>query len=430
MRAVLTNFGSTGDIQPFLALAIELRNGGHQPILACSPNFRSMVERLELEFVPIGPDLQKIQCEINETWMAMPATDNSTEQIHSLFTPLISFLPQAYEELSQVSRNADVLISGPVQPAARMVHEITGIPFVSVQISHLGGIGTPALQQASAALINPFRKKLGLPFLRDPLTIDANSPQLALYAISRHFCPLPNDWPAHYHMIGFFFLDDEQWQPDARLVEFITTSEPPIVITFGSVTYDDPDQFTNMILDAITLAGCRAIIQQGWSGLAKGEMPPNVLSVGYVPHSWLFPRAACIVHHGGIGTTAWAFKAGVPSIFIPHIHMSDQIYWAEFARELGCSGPAIHYQELGSLRLADAIKATLFNTNYYRTVAALGEKISDEQGVKKARQLIEQLVYDIGLYQRTSNWQTDLSPQTMAEKVNKRRECLQKQRSR
>src|SRR5262249_3647105 len=129
MRAVLTNFGSTGSVYPFISLAIELRNQGHQPVVTLSPFFRSWVERFGLEFMPVRPGLGKSQYEINEAMLEM---SESEEGIRNLFAPLFGALPQMFEELRDACCSADVLISGPWQPAARMIHEIDGIPFVTI----------------------------------------------------------------------------------------------------------------------------------------------------------------------------------------------------------------------------------------------------------------------------------------------------------
>ena len=387
MRAILTNFGTTGDVQPFLALAIELRNNGHHPTVALSPNFEKLANYLGLEFVPIGPDLEHTQRSIITELVTV---DTSRQKLRYLYAPLVSALPQMFNELRAACRGCDVLISGPVQHASHMIHEITGIPFVSVQIDYSGGGGRPSFQQATASLINPVRARLGLEPLSNPLTMDANSNQLALYAMSRHVIPQPVQWPRHYHMTGYFFFDDQDWQPDRGLKKFIEAGEPPVTITLGSTTY--ASDLTAQILEAIKQAGCRAIIQHGWGSLAaESKLPDDVYAVGYTPHSWLFPRAACIVHHGGVGTAAAAFRAGVPSIFITH----GRPIRAWFARELGCAGPPIPYWQLSAERLGAVIKSTLNSPHLYEAAAALGKKIRAERGVATARLLIEQLLHNL-----------------------------------
>jgi len=393
IRAVLTNFGTVGDLQPFLALAVEMRRQGHLPVLAFSPYFRSRVEELGFDFVSIGPDLRTSQNEANVAMREMPDSD---DRMREILGPLTAALPQAFSELSRACLNADVLVSGPAQPAARMVHEASGIPFVSLQFSHFGGIGTPALQKASAALINPFRAQLGLAPLRDPLTIDANSPQLAIYAMSRYVRRPQADWPSHYHMTGYFFFDDERWEPEPELVDFIKNGDRPVVISFGSMTHEDPARLTDLLLEAVGLAGCRAVIQQGWSGLGKLKAPERVLTVGHVPHHWLFSRAKCIVHHGGGGTAGAVFRSGVPSVFVPHSYLHDQAYWAELAHELGCASKPIPIFALTAERLAAAIKSIIESKDYYQRAGALAKRVQSEPGVRLAWRLIEQLLQQIG----------------------------------
>jgi sterol 3beta-glucosyltransferase len=386
LRAILTNFGTTGDIQPFLGLAGELRQHGHEAVLALSPNFASRVNELGLQFAPIGPDLQRVQSKIIAGQLSI---SNTVDNLRSLFAPLSSSLPQMFTDLRDVCSGADVLISGAVQPVGMMVHEITGINFVSVQLAHFGGGGRPAFQQASSAIINPFRISLGLRPLSNPLASDANSPQLALYAMSRYVVRPPKEWPCHYQMVGYFFLEETDWTPPESLVKFIEAGDAPVVVTMGSTSYEDADEMTELVLKAISQTGCRAILQQGWGGLiGKEGFPATVYSVGYAPHSWLFPRAACVVHHGGVGTTAATFRAGVPSVYITHglpLH-------ARIAQELGCAGPHVPFWELSSERLASAIATTLGDSSYARSAVSLGEKIRSEHGVQNARQLIEGLV--------------------------------------
>jgi sterol 3beta-glucosyltransferase len=438
MRAVMTNFGTTGDVEPFLALAVELRRHGHEPILALSPYYADRVAEFGIAFAPIGPDLQKIQNDINLVVTTRPEVANSIEHIQSSYTPVALALPQMFAELRAVCQNADVLISGPMQPASRMVHELTGIPYVAVYLIYLGSRRVPdiAFQQISAAYINPFRTQLGLPPLNTPLvssgasTEEVASPHLNLYAVSRHVVTPPNDWPAHHHMTGYFFLDNTTWHPDPTLVDFITAAKPPVVIGFGSMSHEAPEQLTDLILQAIEIAGCRAIIQRGWSGLGSSRIAPHVHMMGFVPHSWLFPQAACVVHHGATGTTAAMFRAGVPGVFVPHAY--EHPLNAQVAHELGCAGPMIPYQQLTAERLGAAIRATLATERYYQAAAALGERIRTELGVQQARHLIERLVYKIGLQQEPVDGRGDaeVAEITREEKISRRKLYQHMQRMR
>jgi sterol 3beta-glucosyltransferase len=243
-------------------------------------------------------------------------------------------------------------------------------------------------------MVNPIRRQYGLSPLHDVATAFA-SPQLNLHAMSRHVLLRPVTWPAHNHLTGYFYLDDPSWQPDPRLVEFLAAGELPVVVSFGSMAHGDPAALSDLLLAAIERVACRAIIQQGWSGLAQSALPTNVYQLGFTPHSWLFPRAACVVHHGGAGTTGAVLRAGVPHVFVPHT--ADQPIWAQIVSSLGCAGPTVPYTQLTVERLAEAIGATLAEPRYRQAAVALGEKIRVEGGVSKARRLIEDLVECCGL---------------------------------
>ena len=390
MRAVLTNFGTTGSVYPFVALARELQRHGHEPVVALSPFFREWVEHFGLTFSAIGPDLRAIQQVINEAMLDLP---ESEQAIAALFAPLAPALPSVFNDLWRACRDADILISGPWQVASMMIHELSGLPLATIQNSHFGGGGTPAFQRASAALINPFRAVYGLRPLRNPLTTDANSPQLVIYNMSREIRPPAPDWPAHYHMPGYLLLDDEAWQPGPALREFLT-GPPPVVITFGSMAHADPAALTDVVLEAIEAVGCRAIIQHGWSGLAARARSARVLVADFVPHDWLFPRASCIVHHGGAGTAAAVFRAGVPSVFVPHSF--DHPLWAALAEDIGCAGRPIPFLELTAARLTSAIARTLGDQRCRTAALALGGRVRAERGLTRARELIETLAASAG----------------------------------
>jgi UDP:flavonoid glycosyltransferase YjiC (YdhE family) len=433
MRAVLTNLGSTGDIQPLVALAVELQRHGHRPILALAPYFAAYAKQLGLDFVSIGPDLDYPELQRRETRAVMSGR-NHLDLLPDSLAILKSMLPQLFEELYDVCSQADVLISGKLQVVSRMIHDLTQIPFVSVQTNHFGGKQPLVVREAIAQSVNPFRERYGLGPLDDPIHTGANSPQLALYAISRYFRPPAADWPDHHHVTGFFFLDEESREPDASLVEFLEAGPQPVVFSFSSVAHDKPDELTELLVEAVRIAGCRAIIQRGWSGLAKGRTPPDIHALDFLQHSWLFRRSACVVHHGGSGTTAAAIQAGAPAVIVPHL--GDQPIWAELARDLGCAGFVIPFQELNAERLGEAISATLNTERFYRNTALIGDRIRAERGVQKARYLIEQMVEKTwrreveGAHADQAHAIQDGSRGASHERSNRRKQYQQKQRFR
>jgi sterol 3beta-glucosyltransferase len=390
VRIVLTNFGTTGDVLPLISLGLELRRRGHEPVLGYSTRHRAAIEGSGLTFAPIGPDASDAQDAINLAWTTESDAPYSASKMRELLKDVLSPLSGVYAELLDLAAGADVLCAGPAQPAARMVHETSGIPFASVQFSHFGGIGSPALRDASADAINPLRCRLGLEPLQDPLTIDANSPQLALYAMSRHVIPIPRAWPAHWHMTGFFFNPVAAAPIDPMLSAFVG-ERPTVVFTFGSMVHRDSHALIRLLAEAARLAAVRAVIQHA-DPAECGELGPDVRVVGFVDHAALFPRAVCVVHHGGGGTAAAVFRAGVPSVFVPHGSFYDQTYWAALACEAGCAGPPIDLAALTAELLARRLIETLANDRYRDAARRLGAKVGGEAGVSRACELIERLL--------------------------------------
>lgn len=392
MRALLTGFGTLGDLQPLLALGVELQRGGHEPLIAFGPAYSDRVRAAGLPFSPLGPDLSETQREVNRLMNEIAV---ETDAIRAAWSPLVSALPAVYEELLEVSRAADVLICGPGLPAGRMVHETTAIPFVSVQVANFGGTGSSALRDASRALINPVREEYRLPPLSDPLTLDANSPQLALYAMSRHLRPPSADWPGHVHVTGFFFLD-ETWAPPAELESFLAAGPAPVAVSFGSTVQDNPEAVREMAIEAAASLGARVVLQEGDKVLCRDAFHREIHPMSYVPHGWLLPRCALAVHHGGAGTTAAALRAGIPSVAVLHSAVGDQPYWAHLLQGAGCAPAPIPFSELRADRLTEALRCAL-SAGCRRRAADLGRAVEQEAGVQKARRLIEELVDRLGL---------------------------------
>jgi sterol 3beta-glucosyltransferase len=301
-----------------------------------------------------------------------------------------------FEQAVDACKNNDVLISGHLQPIARMMHELVAIPFVSLHTNHFGGLQPKPFRDASCAVINPFRRLHGLEQLSDPLHTEAHSPQLALHVISRHLRTPTSRFPTHHHVTGFFFLDETGWTPDESLRDFLESGPPPLAISFSSMVHRDPSAMTNLLLQATEELGCRAIIQSGWSGLAEStSLPPHVFATGYVPHTWLFSSASCIIHAGGAGTTAAALWSGVPAVIVPHL--IDQPLWAELVQGLGCARSIIHLRDLTVDALSQGIRATLDDPDLLSNSKSFGKKIRAEQGVDRACDLIEKTMREIGI---------------------------------
>ena len=142
-------------------------------------------------------------------------------------------------------------------------------------------------------------------------------------------------------------------------MNFLGNGKPPVYIGFGSI--GDPGlavQTTDMVIDSLKSTGQRGILATGWKGMFKiDNVPENIYILESVSHSWLFPKMAAVVHHGGAGTTAAGLRAGVPSIIVPH--SNDQFAWGRRVYELGVGPKPIPRKKLTSEKLSGAITDAL-----------------------------------------------------------------------
>jgi sterol 3beta-glucosyltransferase len=200
--------------------------------------------------------------------------------------------------------------------------------------------------------------------------------------------PTPEDWPTSVHNTGYWFLDEPGgWQPPKGLLDFLEGGPAPVYVGFGSV--GDPQQAaatTRLVAAALQQAGQRGVLATGWQGMAQmDDLPEGIYMLESAPHSWLFPRMAAVVHHGGAGTTAAGLRAGVPSVVVPF--SNDQFAWGQRVFELGVGAPPIPRKKLTAEKLARAIEFAL-GENLKNAAGELGVKIRSENGAQAAAEVV------------------------------------------
>jgi UDP:flavonoid glycosyltransferase YjiC (YdhE family) len=134
----------------------------------------------------------------------------------------------------------------------------------------------------------------------------------------------------------------------------------------------------------------RGLLASGWGGLSQADLPKDVFVVESIPHDWVFPQVAAVVHHGGAGTTSAGLRSGVPSVIVPFF--VDQPFWGQRVFELGVGPPPIPYGQLSTERLAEAIDVAVNDRGMHARAAALGARIRAEDGVARAVEAISRLL--------------------------------------
>jgi UDP:flavonoid glycosyltransferase YjiC (YdhE family) len=174
------------------------------------------------------------------------------------------------------------------------------------------------------------------------------------------------------------------------LLDFLAAGSPLVFVGFGSMAPGHGQRLGPLITAALRRAGVRGVVQAGWAGLSATGA--DVLPVGEVPHEWLFPRMAAVVHHAGAGTTAAGLRAGVPTVAVPVL--ADQPFWAWRLHRLGVAPRPIPFQQLTVEQLAKAINTAISDPGYRHRATALARRINTDDGAGRVASKIDHLTAD------------------------------------
>lgn len=406
MHITILALGSRGDIQPYAALGKGLKNAGHEVRFITFESFASLVAENKLDFHPIQGDAQALVAKGGTDMLGLMHSFGSLAEgyAHDLSAPLLgetdlilNQLPAGLYGFDLAEKYGVPMVQVAVIPLARTeMFPLMGFPKLPLPGYNKATyyLGEQMAWQMFRPVINRWRKQtLKLP----PLSTTGYFTQLGtrqfpiVNGFSQHVVPRPTDWNEHIHITGYWFPENEHWQPSNDLLAFIEAGKPPVFIGFGSMPIKDPQRTTTIVLEALKQSGQRGILHMGWGNLGNRSLPDHVFKIDYAPYEWLFPKMAMVIHHGGSGTTAFGLRAGVPSCVIPFVF--DQFYWGERIAQLGVGPKPIRYKELTIERLRDAINLGVGNPQMKKKAAELGQKIQAENGIENALTLFEKLSY-------------------------------------
>ncbi len=418
MRIAILSLGSRGDVQPALALAQTLAGRGHEVRLISHPGFAPLAADRGVSFQPLAEMHGELSGPAGERLFADGL--NPVRALRSVVAVAKHYSLEWNRQFKSLATGSDCVVGATFASfAAGLMGEHWAVP--SVRAFYQPVLATrafpsaflPAAPFALPGLVNYLTHQLfnqlawtllrplaadglrevwrerAMPF-KHQIRSSGNPGRPTLMAFSRHVVPVPEDWDESVEITGYWFLErPPSWEPPVDLLRFLESGPPPVYVGFGSMGTRKPRATADLVLDALARCGTRAILCTGWGGLRPAELPPSVLMVDDVPHDWLFPRMASIVHHGGAGTTAAALRAGKPSVVVPFL--GDQSFWARRVTDLGVAPRAVPYRVLDPERLARSIGRSLEDEEMRRNAARLAAAIAAENGVSRAADIIEQL---------------------------------------
>ncbi|WP_433555547.1 glycosyltransferase [Pseudonocardia xinjiangensis] len=420
MKVLILTFGTRGDVQPFVALARELRERGHNPVLAAPVRFGGLADEHGLSMVGVDDGPLRLLDAARGVGETMTGGVRAKLELARSIPATFSRIFEDVTAIATTGRGvgADVVVHNGQIIAAPHIAEKLGVPAVLAltvpmyvptrefpwpgqslppglpgplnRATYLGMKG-PAMMFGRT--VDRWREAaLGLPRRRgrhDPLRRPDGGPAPVLNAVSPHAVRPPADWPSAVVTTGYWFLPAPATGLSDELAAFLDAGEPPVLIGFGSMAGPSPVRTTEMVLAAVARAGVRAVLATGWGGLAATALPDKVIAVDQVPHDLLFPHVAAVVHHGGAGTTGAAAAAGRPQVICPFV--ADQPFWGRRMHSLGVAPAPIDQHRLTEERLATAIITAVTDADIRDRAAQLGTQIRKEHGVATAVLQLESL---------------------------------------
>jgi rhamnosyltransferase subunit B len=420
LRIVLSNIGTLGDINPLIALALELKRRGHSPVMALPNVYRAKLEPLGLEFHAIRPDIDPTNNVLVEMVYDIK---HGTE--HGLRDFLFPSLRQTYDDFLDAATKpvrADLLLLGELNYAGPIVAEMTGIPWASYLLAPLSFFSAfdppvlppyPKLAKADKKVpgfgrvikrvarfasrkwpepIYALREELGLPRGENPLFDAKHSPNLVLALFSRVLGVEQKDWPPHTLIAGFAYYDADAGNAKLppNLEKFVASGEPPIVFTLGSAAVLAAGDFYEVSAMAALELGKRAVLLIGSDprNEPKQKLPDSICVAQYAPYSALFSRASLVVHQGGVGTVGQCLRAGKPMLIMPYSH--DQPDNARRMKRLGVAG-VIQKSSYTASKVTRKLRKMLDEPELAEKANAVAEQLRGEDGVKTACDALEAL---------------------------------------
>ena len=420
MRIVLSNIGTFGDINPLIAMALELKRRGHAPVMAVPAVFEEKIVPLGLEFHAVRPDIDPENTILVE--MIYDVKKGTERGLREFLFPV---LRQTYDDLLDAAtrpERADLLLLGELNYAGPLVAEVTGIPWASYVLAPLSFFSAfdppvlpmyPRLARADKTVpgmgrairrlarfvsrkwpqpIYDLRAELGLAKGANPLFDAKHSPYLVLALFSRVLGVEQKDWPENTRITGFCYYDSDAGNDElpANLKEFLAAGPAPVVFKLGSAAVLAAGRFYEFSAKAAMRLGVRAVLLIGTDerNRPRQALPESICVAEYAPFSALFPQAALVVHQGGVGTTAQCLRASKPMLIMPYSH--DQPDNGRRMRRLKVAR-VIQRGNYLPVRVARKLKAMLEEPLFARRAKLVAQRLEREDGVLSACDALEEL---------------------------------------
>jgi sterol 3beta-glucosyltransferase len=392
--------GTRGDVQPYIYLARALNKAGYDVVLGSHPCWRELIEKADVKFAPIGPDIdiEKEAASIRGKF------SNPVVSMLKTMSFVFRIIQDSTNEVYEACKGKDLIIVTHSKMGATEA-EALGIPTVSVTLQTemiaeklkpqtwankmIGSI----IGGQAAKPYNKIRKVYGLPKLKP--SDEIMSKKLNLIPISRYVKERSPYWEEQHVMTGYWYEDEPEYRPDDKLINFLKNGDKPIILALGAMSFEDESEKEklDMFVNAFKKTGYRAVIQGFQKTLQDYELPDTMLACGSVPHSWLFRQGCFVIHHCGFGTAAATVIYGIPSIPVPHV--LDQMGFAKQLSDINVAVKPLPAKKLSEEKIIAAIEEMKRTYEEKKKNAEeISYKVRSEEGLARAVRLITEMFPD------------------------------------
>lgn len=400
-EAAVFTMGTRGDIQPYIYLAQALKRSGIRLVIGSHPCWRELVEDAEVLFAPIGPDVDIEK----EAAIIRGKTKNPGLSMLKTMNFVFRIIQNSTEEIYRVCEGKRLIIVSHSQMGA-IEAEALGIQTVNVTLQTemipeklkqktwkdriIGNLINPQMVRP----YNKIRKIYGLPLIKSADEI--MSRKLDLIPVSRYVTERNPYWEQHHILTGYWYPQQENYEPDERLRSFLEKGDKPVILALGAMSFESREEKEKLDIFVKTFdkLGFRAVIQGFQKTLQDYRLPEGMISVGSVPHGWLFLQGYCVIHHCGFGTASAAMIYGIPSIPVPHV--LDQFGFAEKLCEAGVAVKPVRAGDLNEKNLMEAFRTLRENyLDMRRRAVELSQKMQTENGLGKSVDMIRKILHEV-----------------------------------
>ncbi len=417
-KVVLTAFGTHGDIVPFVSIGKRLQARGIRPLIATSDYYRALVESQGLAFCAIAPDEAQLACDLGDPFSVLirKAMHKMSGPRFGITRVVLPYLAQTHAQLAAACQGAAMLVSHTYAFAAPLVAERTGIRWRSLCLQPLSLLsahdpavlseflpihrlqpwlglaryrwllnGVEAATRGWMRPVTELRRELGLPASRRHPLFEA---QFAPEGVFAMFDPVlirdARGLPANLHFAGFGHSDGTDGLLPAELNDFLRRGDAPIVFTLGTSAVHNPGRFYEVASASCRRLGRRAVFLCGGNEVSRG-LPETQLAIPWASHAGLFPKAAAVVHQGGMGTCGQALRAGVPQLVVPFAN--DQPDNAERLAGLGVA-LTMRSWRIGEPRMCDALDRLLAGDSFAIEARRVRRSLLPQDGAETVARML------------------------------------------